>query len=140
MYAPEDPDRTPEARRLVEEMLRADGIIIGSPGYHGSISGLVKNAIDYVEDMRETDPPYWDGRAVAPVACAYGWQATSSTMMALRTIIHALRGWPTPMGAAINTAGKVFDQDGNCVDEGSRFQLELVGHQVVEFARMKGKS
>jgi FMN reductase len=44
------------------------------------------------------------------------------------------------MGAAINSAGPIFDVDGNCVDDGARFQLELVGQQVVEFARMRGAS
>jgi FMN reductase len=57
--------------------------------------------------------------------------------MSLRSVVHALRGWPTPMGATINTAREVFDQAGECVDPVARFQLELVGQQVVEFARMR---
>ena len=137
MYAPESPERTPEAERLIEEIKRADGLIIGSPGYHGTLSGLVKNALDYTEDLRDHDPPYLDGRAIGCVACAYGWQATVTTLMALRSVVHALRGWPTPMGAGINTAGAIFDEDGNAVDDASRFQLEIVGTQVVQFARMR---
>ncbi|HEX9311211.1 MAG TPA: FMN reductase, partial [Actinomycetota bacterium] len=65
------------------------------------------------------------------------WQATMSTIMSLRSVVHALRGWPTPMGATINTAGVVFDEAGECVDPIARFQLELVGQQVVDFARMR---
>ena len=136
MYAPENPDRTEKAERLVAELGRANGVIIASPGYHGTLSGLVKNALDYIEDMREADPPYLDGRAVGTIACAYGWPATIHTLSALRSVVHALRGWPTPMGAGINTAGPVFDEAGIAIDEKSRFQLELVGEQVVMFARM----
>lgn len=139
MYEP-DPthtERTPGAVRLVEAVKRADGLVVASPGYHGTMSGLVKNALDYVEDLREHDPPYLDGRAVGCVATAFGWQATVSTLIALRTVVHALRGWPTPMGAAINSAGQVFDGEGECTDDQARFQLELVGRQVVEFARMR---
>jgi FMN reductase len=136
MYSPESSERTPTALRLIEEVKRADGILVASPGYHGTVSGLVKNALDYIEDLRSHSPPYLDGRAVGCIACAYGWQATVTTLMALRSIAHALRGWPTPMGAAINSAGPVFDADGSCIDEGARFQLELVGVQVVEFAQM----
>src|SRR6187401_2824388 len=44
MFAPESPVRTHEAQRLVELLRRCDGIILASPGYHGSISGLLKNA------------------------------------------------------------------------------------------------
>ena len=38
------------AFRLVEAVRRADGVVIASPGYHGTISGLVKNALDQLEE------------------------------------------------------------------------------------------
>lgn len=137
LYAPEDPERSPVALRLLSEVKRADGVVIGSPGYHGNVSGLLKNALDYLEDLGSADPPYLDRRAVGCVATGAGWQGTVTALIALRGIVHALRGWPTPMGAAINTAGTVFDADGNCIDESAKFQLELVGQQVVEFAQMR---
>jgi FMN reductase len=136
LYSPEEPERAPMAIRLVEEVRRAQGLIVASPGYHGGLSGMVKNALDYLEDLREDDPPYIDGRAVGCIATASGWQATVSTLTSLRSVVHALRGWPTPMGAALNTAGALFDANGVCIDRGARFQLELLGRQVVEFARM----
>lgn len=137
LYEPDPRDRAPKAVRLLEEVRRADGLIIASPGYHGALSGMVKNALDYLEDMRDDDPPYLHGKAVGSIATATGWQATMSTIMSLRSVVHALRGWPTPMGATINTASEVFDQRGECVDPVARFQLELVGQQVVDFARMR---
>lgn len=137
LYEPDGLDRAPKAVRLLEEVRRADGLIIASPGYHGALSGMVKNALDYLEDMRADDPPYLEGKAVGSIATATGWQATMSTIMSLRSVVHALRGWPTPMGATINTAGEVFDEHGVCVDPVARFQLELVGRQVAEFARMR---
>jgi FMN reductase len=134
-YAPENPERVPEAKNLVEELRRCHGVVIASPGYHGSLSGLVKNALDYTEDMREDDPPYFSGRAVGLIATAYGWQATVTTLQALRSIVHALRGWPTPLGAAINSAAKVFGDHGEVTDERVRFQLETVAKEVVVGAR-----
>jgi FMN reductase len=53
LYEWENQTRTKEAARLVEEARRADGIVLASPGYHGTISGLIKNAVDYVEDMNK---------------------------------------------------------------------------------------
>jgi FMN reductase len=41
-----------EAQKIVAELRRADGIILGTPGYHGGILGLVKNALDYTEELR----------------------------------------------------------------------------------------
>jgi len=126
----------PQSRELVEAVRNADGVILASPGYHGSISGLVKNAIDYIEETAKDARVYLDGIPVGLIATAYGWQATGSTLATLRSIVHALRGWPTPLGAAINSAGGIF-KDGGCTDAGASNQLELVGKQVYEFARLR---
>jgi FMN reductase len=137
MYDPAIPGLPHEADRLVAMVRRCHGLIIASPGYHGSISGMIKNAIDYVEELRGDERPYLHGRAVGCIACAYGWQATGTTLVALRSIVHSLRGWPTPLGAGINSALPIFGPDGSCADESVKFQLEMVGRQVVEFARMR---
>jgi FMN reductase len=120
------------AKTMVEAIRAADGIIFASPGYHGSISGLVKNAIDYLEDTARDERPYLEGVPVGLIATAYGWQATASTLAALRSIVHALRGWPTPFGAAINSSGGIF-QGGVCTDTAALAHLELVGRQVYDF-------
>lgn len=133
-YDPADPDRLPVASRLVEELRAADGVVLVSPGYHGAISGLVKNALDYIEDMREDPRPYLHGRAVGCVAIAYGWQAAVNTLASLRSIVHALRGWPTPLGATVNSQQVVFGPDGDCSDEKVEETLRTIGLQVVEFA------
>lgn len=134
LYSPADPQRCPTALQLIDAVRRADGLIVASPGYHASISGLIKNALDYLEDLREDPRPYLSGRAVGCIATGAGWQATVSTLAALRAIVHALRGWPTPLGATINTAGR----RGADQEESARFQLETVGADVVEFARLRG--
>jgi FMN reductase len=134
-YGTDEAQASEEGRALIEAVRRADGIIIASPGYHGSISGLVKNAIDYLEETARDARVYLDGVPVGLIVTAYGWQATGSTLLTLRSIVHALRGWPTPLGATINSSGGVF-KDGVCTDAGAAKQLELVGQQVVEFARL----
>ena len=139
LYQPDHPERTDAARDLVAELALADGIIIGSPGYHGSISGLVKNALDYAEDLRTDVRPYFSGRAVGCIATAGGWSAAVNTLGALRDIVHALRGWPTPLGATLNTAQPVFDAAGACTDEKVFESLSVVGRQVVEFARIHAR-
>jgi len=133
-YSPEKQKRTPEEQQLVETVRAADGLIVASPGYHGGVSGLVKNAIDLLEDLREDKRAYLDGRAVGCIVTAFGWQTCGSTLMALRAIVHALRGWPTPLGAALNTAEPIFDATGGCTDQKAAMQLTTVGRQVVEFA------
>jgi len=134
-YGTEDAQRSSEGSALLAAVRQADGVILASPGYHGSISGLVKNAIDYLEETARDERVYLDGVPVGLIVTAYGWQATGSTLSTLRSIVHSLRGWPTPLGATINSSGGVF-KDGVCTDAGAAKQLELVGQQVVEFARL----
>lgn len=136
MYGVGGDERGEAARRLVAALRRCDGLVIASPGYHGSISGLLKNALDYVEDMRADAAPYLDGRVVGCIAVAYGPQAMGTTLIAMRTIVHALRAWPTPMAAALNGAAKLFDADGRCTDISAEAQLRTVAQQVVDFANM----
>ncbi|WP_136161487.1 NADPH-dependent FMN reductase [Sphingomonas flavalba] len=134
-YAPGALPGSDVARALVDAVRQADGLVLASPGYHGSISGLVKNAIDYVEETSKDARVYLDGLPVGLIVTAYGWQATGSTLATLRSIVHALRGWPTPLGAAIKSDRGMF-VEGRCNDPGASGQLDLVGRQVVEFARL----
>lgn len=119
-----------DGAELVEAVRQADGLIVSAPGYHGSISGLVKNALDYLEDLAKDERPYLDGRAVGLIATAYGDQATMSTLQTLRSIVHALRGWPTPMGATVRVYRGLFSPDGECLEDRARLQIELVGQQA----------
>jgi FMN reductase len=136
MYTPDQSERTPAARRLVDELAHADGVIVSSPGYHGGLSGLIKNALDYIEDLRGADLPYLEGRAVGCIASAAGWQATTTTLISLRSVVHALRGWPTPLGVAINSTQPLTTPDGAPANDAIHMQLQILGRQVVEFARL----
>jgi FMN reductase len=137
MYAPESPGRSEPAERLIAALRRANGVILSTPCYHGSISGLVKNALDYTEDMSRDPDPYLDGRAVGLIVCGHGWQSTGIVLTAFRSIVHALRGWPTPMGVALNTLVEGFDENGVGLEENSRRQMTIMVGQVIEFARLR---
>ena len=133
MYAPDSVARNAVAEDLVAELRQADGLIIASPGYHGSISGLVKNALDHIEDLREDERPYLADRSVGLITTAYGWQATVTTLAHLRAVVHALRGWATPYGATVNSAQTAF-ADGTCSDKNVLRQLQTVTDETLRFA------
>ena len=132
-YAPERPERTDTAIELVEELRKADGVVLGSSSYHGSVAGLIKNAIDYTQDMMKDDRPYFTGRAVGCIATGAGWQGVVATLEHLRTIVHSLRGWVTPLGAAINTMEKQFTPEGEPIDEKVAFQLTTMADEILTF-------
>ena len=134
LYDPKAAERTPHEREFVDTVRQASALIIASPGYHGSISGVVKNALDLLEETARDPRPYLADMPVGLIATAYGWQATGSTIAALRSIVHALRGWPTPFAAAINSQTAKFDDAGGCTEQAVLDQLVMVGRQVARFA------
>jgi FMN reductase len=133
-YAPERGRLSPGAERLLELVAACDGLIVATPGFHGGPSGLIKNALDYVEELRLDSRPYLDGRAVGCIVCAAGWQATTTTLVAMRSTVHALRGWPTPLGVTINSQPDAGHTSAERIAAATP-QLELMAGQVVDFAR-----
>jgi FMN reductase len=140
LYDPRATSRTSQEREFVDAVRKASGVIIASPGYHGSLSGVVKNALDLLEETAKDERPYLADMPVGLIATAYGWQATGSTIAALRSIVHALRGWPTPFAAAINTQITQFDDQGGATDPAVVEQLCLIGRQVARFAPLVEKT
>lgn len=112
---------------LVDAVRRADAVVIATPGYHGSMSGLVKNAIDHLELLRDDARPYLDGRAVGVIVSAAGWQACGTTLVSVRSTVHALRGWPTPFGVTVNSA----EQDAD--DPRVAGALQVLAGQLLDF-------
>lgn len=139
LYQPGVASRDAGAAALVSALMHCDGLIIASPAYHGTISGLIKNALDYAEELSGEARPYLDGVPIGLIACAAGWQAAGQTLATLRTIAHALRGWPTPYGATIRTVPGLF-AGGACSDPAVAADLGRVGEQVLAFAQSQASA
>ena len=118
---------SPIADALVGAVRAADAIVIATPGYHGAMSGLVKNALDHLELLREDERPYLDGRAVGVIVCSAGWQACGTALVSVRSAVHALRGWPTPYGVTVNSA----EQQPSDPDVAAR--LDVLAGQLLRF-------
>lgn len=138
LYTADHTERGGEAATLVEALRAADGLMVATPAYHGAPSGLIKNALDYAEDLRDADRPYLDGRAVGCLVTAGGWQGGGGSLVSLREIVHALRGWPTPLGIVVNTSEPVFDGPGDAPASADlNDRLQIMADQVVKFARVR---
>ncbi|MGC1304405.1 MAG: FMN reductase, partial [Caulobacteraceae bacterium] len=82
------------------------------------------------------DPqPYLHHKAVGCIVSAAGWQAGATTLSSLRSTVHALRGWPTPLGVLVNSANRPFGPDGEALDHKLGEQLAILGTEVTAFAR-----
>lgn len=120
------------AQAMVDAVRRADAVVIATPGYHGGMSGLVKNALDHLEALREDERPYLDGRAVGVIVSAAGWQAAGTALVSVRSAVHALRGWPTPFGVTVNSVEQRPDEAGR-FDPRVDGALDVLAGQLTQF-------
>jgi FMN reductase len=130
MYAPHELERTPKALELVSALRDADAVVVGSPGYHGAVSGLVKNALDYIEDLRE-DPRVYPTtrRGVASAAHTAGrrrWNTGPDAISGARTARPA-----NPLGVAIVFADEIWDDAGGLADSTVQSQLDQLATQLL---------
>jgi FMN reductase len=123
----------PGARRLVESMAQAHGLIWSSPLYHGTISGALKNALDWLELLAHRDPPYLTDKVVGLVATAGGVQGLQA-INTMEYIVRALRGLTLPLTAPVSHAHQAFDADGEPRDAKVKAQLHRLGHELVRVA------
>lgn len=117
-------------RRFRADLRAADGIILASPEIHGSVSGVLKNALD----LATSDE--FEGKMVGLVGVAGGRMGATESLSHLRTIGRSLRAWVIPTQASIGDSDKAFDAHGQPVDPEVVNRLKLVGRQVAHFARL----
>lgn len=134
-YMPQRGVTNGRASRLIAKLRECDGIIISSPAYHGTISGLIKNALDHAEELASDQRPYLTGIPIGCIAVASGWQAGGHTLTTLRTIVHSLRAFPVPLGVVANSLEAAFDRSGHCHDARVSLQLSMLGQQVAIYAK-----
>ena len=121
------------AQRLTAAVRAADGLVWGSPLYHGSVSGAFKNAIDWLELLGRDDPPYLTDKVVALVAAAGGVQGLQA-INAMEQMVRALRGITLPLVVPIERAHLAFATDGAAKEPQLAEQLARQGTELVRLA------
>jgi len=116
--------------RFLTDLGSADGIILGSPEIHGSISGVLKNALDL------TNRELFEGKMLGIIGVAGGRMGASETLNQLRTIARSLHAWVVPTQVSIAAADEAFDSRGEPVDQEVGERLKMVGREVAHFARL----
>lgn len=92
-------DYPPTLNWLLNEVRRADGIIICSPTYHGTVSGAIKNVLDLLIFLRKDNPPYFGGKPVGLMA--YGGMTAMGVLQALTNSVRGLKGISLPTYVAV---------------------------------------
>jgi len=117
-----------DVHRLREAVRTAQGFVLGTPIYHGSFSGVLKNALDLM-GFREME-----GKMIGLVGIAGGRAGAINALDSLRAVGRALHAWVLPEQVSIPEAWKAFDAAGDLKDPELEQRLLEVGRQVARFA------
>ena len=129
--SPDGPEQQlADVRRLRADVRPADGIILATPEYHGSFSGVLKNAIDLM-GFEE-----FEGKMLGLVGVSGGRMGAFEALNTLRSVGRALHAWVLPQQVSIPEAWSAFNSEGIAKDDKLRYRLRETGAQVARFARV----
>jgi FMN reductase len=118
----------PDVVRLREAVQEADALILATPEYHGSISGVLKNTLDLMSFEQLSNK-------VTGLISVLGGQANSNALNDLRVIMRWVHGWVIPEQIAIGQSWKAFDKDGKLLDEKLSQRFDQFAESLVENTR-----
>ncbi len=116
----------PDAERLRATIADADSVALGTPNYHGSYAGSLKNALDYCR--REE----FAGTTVGLLEVA-GGEFPGSAIDHLRTVSRTLHAWPLPIDVAVPNAHTTITDEG-IADEAVAERVHQLGRDLVAYA------
>ncbi len=135
LFDPDILDHPPEsAQRLADAVYAAQGMLWSSPLYHGTVSGSFKNAVDWLDLLRNREPAFLTDKVIGLISTAggiHGLQAVNT----MEFCVRALRGWAVPLVMPIAKAWQAFDVNGQLRDPQIENQLLHLGSEVVRAAR-----
>ena len=109
----------PEAvTRLAGQIAAADAVVIACPEYNKALSGVMKNALDWVS---RTKPNPWAGKPVAIMSAADGRAGGERSQFSLRLCLTPFRPRLLPgPELMVATASEAFDDEGRLIDARTR--------------------
>ena len=115
----------PDVETLREKVKAADGLVLATPEYHGSVSGVLKNALDLMSFE------HLSGK-VAGLISVLGGQSNSNALNDLRIIVRWVHGWVIPEQIAIGQAWQAFDEFGKLKEEKLSQRFDAFAQSLVD--------
>ena len=127
------PERARELRSLMAEQ---DGFIIASPEYNSSISGTLKNYIDWVSRPDGDVPSLvaFQGKVAAIMSASPGALGGLRGLVHLRAILENIGVMVIPEQHALRAAHEAFDEAGKIKQERQAASVEKIVQRLVEVA------
>ena len=117
----------PDVEILRSKVKAADGLILATPEYHGSLSGVLKNALDLMSFEHLSEK-------VTGLISVLGGQSNSNALNDLRVIVRWVHGFVIPEQIAIGQAWQAFDSEKNLKDEKLSERFDGFAKALVDYS------
>ena len=122
----------PHVKQLQNLATEMDGYILTSPEYHGTMSGVMKNTLDWLYNK------HVGGKAFALMS-TLGGMTNSNTLNHMRISVRWLGGWCVPQQIAVGKVKNAFSDDGSLVDDELTERMESMVDALAGMCRhLKG--
>ena len=118
----------PDVLKLRDTVKEADGLILATPEYHGSVSGVMKNALDLMSFEHLSDK-------VVGMVSVLGGQSNSNALNDLRIIMRWVHAWVIPEQIAVGQAWQAFNEEGKLLDEKLSKRFDQFAQSLVNNTR-----
>ena len=126
MYNPDSENTDEPTRRMIEKVTWADAFILVSPDYHGTMSGAMKNFLDY----------HWSefsGKLFGYLCASH--EKGLTVMDEMRVAIRQCYGWSLPYGLCINGRTDV-DAEGHITNQKLNSRCKMAARDIVIYGSM----
>jgi len=121
---------TEDAQELQEVLREATGVVLATPEYHGTFSGMLKLIIENLGF-----PSALAGKPVVLLGVAAGSIGAIKSLEQLRGVCSHVGAIVLPGPVSVAGVKKVFDEDGNCLDARVERQVRGVATNLMDFIR-----
>ena len=116
----------PDVDVLRDKVKAADGLILATPEYHGSVSGVLKNALDLMSFE------HLSGKVTGAIS-VLGGQPNSNALNDLRIIVRWVHGFVIPEQIAVGQAWQAFDPQGKLKDAKLAERFDGFAQSLVDY-------
>ncbi len=133
-----DPGPPADVARWRHTLMDHDGFLIACPEYNGSITPLLKNAIDWATRPEEGVAPLaaYQGKTATLLAASPGALGGIRGLAHVRTILSGIGTIVLPTQVAVGAAHQAFTDDGSALqNERTEKMLQMAVEQCVQRTR-----
>ena len=117
---------------LKDKIRQADGLIVASPEYNGSVSGVLKNALDWVSRTAPDSTPAFANTTVALVATSPGGLGGLRGLAHARDVFVGMGALVLSQQLAVGSAYQAFSPEGELLDSNTAEQASSIAKSLVD--------